>query len=96
MNPTISALHAAIYADGLTPQVVEQVTENEMYVGYCTPDCCGYSDPKWLIKHIVKTNDGLQTIFFSEGSRLFNKQWSFRKTYTYKPTDNWVEEQNDN
>ena len=89
MNPTNSAFHAAAYADGLSPQIVEHVNDDEMYVGYCTPDCTAYDAPRWLIKHIVRSTSGIQTIFFSEGSRLFNKRWSERKNYKYKPTEKW-------
>ena len=91
MNPTNSAFHAAIYADGLTPQVVERVSDDEMYVGYCTPECKGYDDPKWIIKHIKTTADGIQTIFLAGGNRLPNKRWSDRKNYEYKPTEKWEE-----
>lgn len=90
MNPTISALTAAIYADGLTPQIVDHVSDDEMYVGYCTPNCTGVSDPQWLIKRILTTSAGIQTIYYAGGSRLMNKAWASRKTYCYAPTENWA------
>ncbi len=90
MNPTNTALAAAIYADGLTPQMVEHVSDNEMYVGYCSPGCTGVSDTKWFIKRIFTNVAGVQTMWYAGGSRQMNKAWSLRKTYAYAPTEAWA------
>lgn len=89
-NPTGMAITLAQYGDGLTPQIVHHVSEDEMYIGYCTPDCTSESDGKWLIKHVITDGEGIQTIYFAEGSKLFNKQWSKRTEYNYKPTEVWA------
>lgn len=80
----------AISDEGASPKIVENVSENEMYIGYCTPDCTGYADKKWLIKHI-KNDAGIQTIFTANGSRQYNQAWVERKTLTYKPTENFAD-----
>lgn len=90
MNPTNTALAAAIYADGILPQIVEHVSDSEMYVGYCSPSCTGTSDAKWLIKRIFTNKDGIQTMWYAGGSRQMNKAWTLRKTYPYAPTEAWA------
>ena len=81
----------AISDEGQAPKVVETVSEDLMYVGYCTPDCKGFADKKWLIKRI-ETVDGIQTIFTANGSHAYNQAWNERKSETmvYKPTENFV------
>ncbi|MBR2196447.1 MAG: hypothetical protein IJ911_12655 [Salinivirgaceae bacterium] len=79
----------AISDEGAAPKIVETVSEDNMYVGYCTPDCKGYDDPKWLIKHIW-TESGVQYIFTANGSRQYNQKWEDRNNLTYKPTENFV------
>ncbi len=81
----------AITDEGQTPKVVDTVNDNLMYVGYCTPDCAGYGDKKWLIKQI-RTEGTIQTIFYANGSRQYNQAWSERANeaaITYKPTENF-------
>ena len=79
----------AISDEGRSPQVVETKNDNLMYVGYCTPDCKGYGDKKWLIKKI-ETADGLQTIFTANGSRAYNQAWNGHEELDYKPTEDFV------
>ena len=79
----------AISDDGQSPKIVHEVDSNLMYLGYCTPDCTGYADKKWLIKR-VQTADGVQTIFTANGSKAFNQAWTDRASLTYKPTEKWV------
>ncbi len=91
MNPTETAIIMATYTDGLTPAVVEHVSENLMYVGYCLDTTTSYESATWMIKRVMTDDKGLQTIFYAGGDKLWNKQWSERKTYKYKPTEAWEE-----
>lgn len=80
---------AALAAENQSPAIVDKVSDDEMYVGYCAPDCTSVNDAKWRIKHIV-TTDNIQTIYKSNGSDKMNVKWSDRTTITYKPTENWA------
>lgn len=78
----------AISDEGTSPKMVEEISADEMYIGYCLPDCKSVNDKKWLIKQ-VKTEDGVQTIFTANGSHQYNQAWSARANLTYKPTEVW-------
>ena len=83
----------AISDDGQSPKIVHEVDSNLMYLGYCTPDCTGEGDAKWLIKR-VKTENGIQTIWTANGSHAYNQKWTDRanaSVITYKPTERWLE-----
>lgn len=87
-----NTLHlTAIAFDALQPAIIDEVSDKEMYVGYCSPDCASFSEPKWLIKRILTDSDG-QKIFYSNGSRKMNVKWTDRKTgaIAYAPTTAWA------
>lgn len=92
MSPQANTLYLTMIAtDALQPSVVDQVSDNEMYIGYCSPDCTSFSDKKWLIKRILTDNDG-QKIFLSNGVRRMNVAWTDRKNgnVAYAPTAVWT------
>ena len=89
MQQTNTLLLFALYAAETQPAIVENVNDNLMFVGYCTPDCRAYNEPKWLIKRILTDADG-QKIFTAEGSRAFNQKWTDRKNLLYAPTEGWA------
>ncbi len=91
MNTANTLYLSALRADEMQPSIVEEVSENEMYVGYCAPDCTSIADKKWLIKRIYTNDKGEKTIFLSNGSRKMNVAWSDRKngSVLYAPTIGW-------
>ncbi len=82
---------AAMYADNMPPSLVDTKEDGTMYVGYCTPDCTSEVEKKWLIKKVQTDDAGIQRIFFSGGSRKFDKSWLERESITYKPTEGWTD-----
>ena len=88
MTPTNTLYLATIAADALQPAIIDEVSDKEMYIGYCSPDCQSFSEPKWLIKHIYTDNDG-QKIFISNGSRKMNVAWTDRRNLFYAPNTAW-------
>lgn len=87
MTPTDSKILMAMYAENVSPSIIDEADENTTYVGYCLPDCKSFSESKWLIKRI-KTEENVQTITYPHGSRKFDKNWEKRTSYTYKITPN--------
>ncbi|MBR6249763.1 MAG: hypothetical protein IKR17_01035 [Bacteroidales bacterium] len=83
---------ATMAADALQAAIIDEVNDSEMYVGYCSPDCTGYNDPKWFIKRIF-TDDSGKRIFYSNGSKRMNCRWIDRKNgkISYAPTEAWKE-----
>ena len=41
MKPTETALTLAMYAESISPQLVEEIGDELMYLGYCLPTCTG-------------------------------------------------------
>lgn len=95
MNPTTAQAVFGLYEDNMAPSVVHEVNDDLMYIGYCTPDCTGYDDPKWTIKRVerreVRTAEGgyEQTIFYANGNRRPVNRWSDHTKLTYMPNENW-------
>ena len=87
----INSLYLSFLAfDSLSAAIVDEVSETDMYVGYCAPDCKGYDDNKWLIKRIHSDENG-KTIFLSNGSKEMNCRWIDRKNgnISYAATTVW-------
>jgi hypothetical protein len=80
---------ATIAADSLPAVVIDEVDDNEMYIGYCQPDCTSFDDAKWLIKRVFTDENG-KRIFLSNGSRRMNCKWSERRDIVYAPTEQWA------
>lgn len=91
MNAANTLYLAALCAENIPAVIVETVSDNEMYIGYCTPDCTGYTDAKWMIKRITVDEEG-QKIFFANGSRKMVNRWIDRKELTYAPNTAWKNE----
>lgn len=90
MNPADNLLRYAMADDAATPALVDEQSENLMYLGYPLDSCAGLDDPKWLIKRVltVTLDDGSRTkvISFANGSRRHNQAWTERKTLAYPIT----------
>lgn len=67
-----------------SPKIVETLSDGDMYVGDCLPNCTSYAEHKWLIKLIVTTPEtGLQQILFANGSTHYDQAWTERKSLKY-------------
>lgn len=89
MKPTETAVTLAMYAESIAPQIIEEIGDELMYLGYCLPTCTGFDCPQWLIKRIYKRKigDGLiQSILYANGVRKFNMKWIDRSQLDYKLT----------
>lgn len=93
MKPTETALTLAMYAESISPQLVEEIGDELMYLGYCLPTCTGTDCAQWLIKRILKTkdSDGItvrQSILYANGVRRFDQAWDNRAQLSYRLTAN--------
>ena len=88
-NPTLSLAVALSYADGISPQLIDEVSDDEMYLGYAAPDCKRDSESNWMIKKVLKQGT-VQSICYAEGERLYNKAWTSRYDYQYGINKNLI------
>lgn len=92
MNPADNLLRYAMADDAATPVLVDEQSDNLMYLGYPLESCTGLTDPKWLIKRIltIKMADGTYTkvISFAGGTKRHNQAWTNRKLLEYPFTPN--------
>jgi hypothetical protein len=56
------------------------ITGSDIYIGYAVP-LSSISTTVWKIKKINTVNP--ISIYYADGSTLYNKQWSDRTTYSY-------------
>lgn len=67
------------------PVIIDRVSDDEVYYGYCLPNCQGVADAKWLIQKWVR-NGTIEQIGFPFGLREYSFKWEDRAAYSYKIT----------
>lgn len=82
MTPTSLALQYALLGENVAPSIIDERSEELIYVGYCLPSCTSAFSDKWLIKRITK-NGTLQAITYPFGSREYQHNWRHRESYPY-------------
>lgn len=67
------------------PVIIDRVSDDVVYYGYCLPNCKGVNDAKWLIQKWVR-NDTIEQIGYPFGLREYSFKWEDRFAYDYKIT----------
>lgn len=70
------------------PSIIDRVSSDLIFFGFCLPSTRSESDPQWLIQIYVKDDYGIERTGFANGTRDFNQSWSNRYNLSYKMNAN--------
>ena len=87
MQQMLNDMNTQFLADRLKfsarPVIIDRVSEELVFYGYCLPNCKGYDEPKWLIQMWTKT-DTIEQIAYPLGLREYTQKWTERASLKYK------------
>lgn len=68
--------------------IIEEVSDSEIYFGFCLPGTPDTAAPNWAIMKIAVTGTApaaaVTTFKWANGICMYNLVWDDRATYTYK------------
>lgn len=66
------------------PCIIDRVSDNLIFFGFCLPTTISESHPSWLIQIYCKDANGIERTGFANGVRKFDQRWDRRDVLTYR------------